>query len=140
RLPTRDRQPAHTAAGVDRMRTTAEIRRTARRARGQTARPTIFPTAVPWARRSTYFRLLRNRHWQGKKIDEAFRVFRVVTGHGKAGESLAIERIGRRAFCDRDVALVELEAHCARDALLCRGEVSIKRLALRREPRAVVNQ
>src|SRR6202790_5919002 len=122
------------------MQTTFETGRTARRARGQTARPTIFPTAAPSVERSTYLRLLRNRHRQGKKVDEALCVLRVVSGHGKAGESLAIERIGRSALGDRDVALVEFETHRARDALLRRGEVGIERLALRREPRAVIDQ
>src|SRR5258708_35591123 len=129
------------------MRTTVETDRTARRARGQTARPTtrlpdgqVFPTAAPWARRSTYFRLLGNCHRQGKQVDEALGVLRVVTSHGEARQALAVERIGRSAPGDRDIALVELEAHRARDALLRRGEVRIERLTLRREPCAVVDQ
>src|ERR1700682_1571547 len=122
------------------MRTTAETGRTARRARGQTARPTIFPMVAPWAQRSTYFRLPRDCDRQGKQIDEALGVFRVVTGHGEACQALAIERIARGAFRDRDVALVKLQAHRARDALLRGGEVGIERLALRREPRAVIDQ
>src|ERR1700726_3686001 len=115
------------AAGGDRMRTTSETGRTTRRVRGQTARPTIFPTAVPWAWRSTYFRLLRYRHRQGEKIDEPFGVFRVVSSHGKAGESLAVERIWRRALGDGNVALVKFEAHRARDALLRRSEIGVER-------------
>src|ERR1700687_2912123 len=122
------------------MRTTVETGRTVRRARGPTDRPTIFPMVAPWAQRSTYFRLLRDCYRQGKQIDEALGVFRVVTGHGEACQTLAIKRIARGAFRDRDVALVKLEAHRARDTLLRGGEVGIERLALRREPRAVINQ
>src|SRR5579862_997276 len=99
------------------MRTTAETGRTACRARGQTVRPTICSQVALWARRSLDFCFLRNRHRQRKQIDEAFGVFRVVTGHGKAREALAVERIGRCAPCNRDVAFVKLEAHGARDAL-----------------------
>ena len=40
----------------------------------------------------------RRRHRQREQIDEAFGVLGVVARHGKAGEILAIERIGR--LCD----------------------------------------
>src|SRR6266853_337208 len=123
--------------------------RVARRARGQTVRPTtrlpdgqVFPWAALWARRSPClcpFCLLRDRHRQGEQIDEALGVFWVVAGHGEAREALAIQRIRRGALCDGDVARVELEANCARDTLLRGGEIRIERLALRREPQPVID-
>src|SRR6266404_7746814 len=137
------------ATSGDRTRTTAETGRTVRRARRQSARPTtrlpdgqVFPRAALLARRSPClcpFCLLRDRHRQGEQIDEALGVLRVVAGHGEAREALAIQRIRRGALRDGDVALVELEANCARDALLRGGEVRIERLALRREPHAVID-
>src|ERR1700733_4892794 len=122
------------------MKMTVETGRRLRRERGQTALPTIFPTTAPWAWRSLDFRFLRNGYRQRKQIDEAFRIFRVVSGHGETRESLAIERIGRHALCNRHIALEELEAHGARHALLRLGEISVQRFALRREPCAVIHE
>src|SRR5258708_30731473 len=100
------------------MRKNVEIGRTVRRERGQTARPTIFLTAAPWARRSLYFRFLRNGHRQRKQIDEAFGVLRVVARHGKTRETFSVKRIGRHAPRDGDISLLELQSHCSGHALL----------------------
>src|SRR3979490_2709224 len=94
------------------MRTTSETGRTVRRARGQTVRPT---TRLPDGQVFPWAALWA---WPSPCLCP---------------------------FCllrdrHRDVAIVHLEAHCARDALLRGGEIRIERLALRREPHAVIDQ
>src|SRR6266851_3343766 len=77
---------------------------------------------------------------KGEEIDEAFGVFWVVAAHGKAGQIRAIKREGRFAAGDVVRALPEFQADAAGDALLRDVEKSVQRLALRREPHAVVNK
>src|SRR5690348_16418329 len=77
---------------------------------------------------------------QGKKVDEAFGVFRVVAAHGEAGEVRAIERVGRDPLGDVQRALPQFQPDRSGDALLRHVEKSVERLAQWREPQAVVNE
>ena len=84
-------------------------------------------------------RFQRHGDGQREKIDEAFGVLGVVAGHGEAGEIGAIERIGRVARGDVDVAFEKRERDRAGDAALRAGEKRVESFAQRREPHAVIN-
>src|SRR5205807_4198916 len=81
-----------------------------------------------------------NGDGKGKQIDEAFRVFRVITAHLEAGEVGSIKREGRNALGDVTRAFPQFQADSTGDALLRHIEKSIERLAQRREPQAVINE
>src|ERR1051326_4933758 len=70
-----------------------------------------------------------SRDGQRKQVDEALRVFGVITSHVEARQVSAVQGRRRAPFGDGRVPLVEPQADGASDALLRLREESIERLS-----------
>src|SRR5208282_6693672 len=77
---------------------------------------------------------------QPQDVDEPSGILLVeAVAHGEPGQVSVVERVLGLPASDRDVALVEAQAHAAGNLGLCLADERVERLAQRREPQAVVD-